>query len=81
MPVYARPTCCADHLKMPAKIRAGDGTFDAFLSKFIAINSGGLGFVSGQELAAYLSSLAGGARSSSLAGNSSRVATAVGSHC
>jgi hypothetical protein len=68
---------------MPAKIRAGNGTFDTFLSKFIAINRSGLGFVSSQELAAYLNSLTAGARSSSSSqtGACSRVATAVGSHC
>jgi hypothetical protein len=39
---------------MPAKIRADDGTFDTFLSKFVAINRSGLGLVNTQELAAYL---------------------------
>lgn len=72
----------ADHLKMPAKIRADDGTFDTFLSKFVAINRSGLGLVNSQELAAYFNSLTAGARSSSsLPGGASRVATAVGNHC
>ncbi len=70
--------CYADHLKMPARIRAGDGTFDTFLSKFITINRSGLGYVSCQELAAYLSSLTVNTRSSSGGVAASRVATAVG---
>lgn len=70
----------ADHLKMPARIRAGpDGTFDAFLSKFVAINRSGLGLVGVEELAAYLASLAAAATASrsGTSADSSRVATAA----
>lgn len=64
----------ADHLKMPAKIRAGpDGTFDAFVSRFILVNSSGLGYVSLQELNTYLASLSTSSRHHS---SSSRVPTA-----
>lgn len=74
-----RLSCCADRLKMPARIRAGpDGTFDAFLSKFVAINRGGLGLVGVEELAAYLASLTAAVASrSGTSANSSRVATAA----
>ena len=68
----------ADHLKMPARIRAGDGTFDAFLSRFITINRSGLGLVNSQELAAYLAALPAGAAAGS-SGGCSRVATAASS--
>lgn len=53
--------CDADHLKMPARTRAGDGTFDVFLTKFISINSSGLGYVGVSELHAYLQTSGGGA--------------------
>lgn len=83
---------CADHLRIPAKIRAGDGTFDTFLSKYTTINSSGLGLVSLQELSAYLIGLMGArgnsrgregvdgrvpTAASSSAAASSRVATAA----
>lgn len=76
------PCNCADHLKMPAKIRAGDGTFNAFLTKFIAINRSGLGFVGLEELAAYFASLAAANRSTSsnsTGSAGSRVPTAASS--
>lgn len=63
---------------MPARIRAGpDGTFDAFLSKFVAINRSGLGLVGVEELAAYLACLAATASRSGTSASSSRVATAA----
>jgi hypothetical protein len=70
---------CADHLKMPAKVRAGDGTFDVFLSRFIAINSSGLGFVGLEELAAYFASLAAANSSNSTGSTDTRVPTATSS--
>jgi hypothetical protein len=39
---------------MPARIRAGDGSFDAFLSRFAAINRSGLGLVDAAELCQHL---------------------------
>jgi hypothetical protein len=70
----------ADHLRIPAKIRAGDGTFDTFLSKYITINSSGLGLVSLQELSAYLIGLMGSrGNSRGREGVGSRVPTAASS--
>jgi len=74
----------ADHLKMPARIRAGDGTFDTFVSKFVLINLSGLGHINVQELASYLTTLSvsGGSTCSSSAagsGGASRVSTAASS--
>jgi hypothetical protein len=64
---------------MPAKVKAGDGTFDAFLAKFIAINRSGLGFVGLEELAAHFIHLAAANRSNSTGSAGSRVPTAASS--
>ncbi|WIA19886.1 hypothetical protein OEZ85_005786 [Tetradesmus obliquus] len=52
---FRRDRQLADHLKMPPRIKAGDGSFDKFLSRFIAINSDGLGYVDLVQLGLLLS--------------------------
>lgn len=44
----------ADTLKIPARIRAGDGTLSTFLLAFLALDKEGLGMFRFEEFAAYM---------------------------
>ncbi|KAF8063013.1 hypothetical protein HT031_003852 [Scenedesmus sp. PABB004] len=51
---FRRDRQLADHLRMPHRVKAADGTFDAFLAAFAAINTDGLGRVDARQLWAHL---------------------------
>ena len=44
----------ADFLKMPPRIKAGDGTYDKFVELFLQINVARDGYITRNELAHYL---------------------------
>lgn len=44
----------ADHLKIPARIRLHDGSYDKFVERFLAIDWGKLGSFDFSELCAYM---------------------------
>lgn len=51
---FRRDRQLADHLRMPHEIKMSDGSFDKFISQFIAINRDGMGKIDDRELFAHM---------------------------